>query len=321
MTSKLMDDLERGPTSGHDTQDSGDLVGKLILAGQEGETVKSLIQNTANQSAVTAKLGPVSYPYLADVVSLFGDDEKGTPARAKGERRVSLFGKVVSPLILRAQTYAEFVGALGTVIANDQKNAPKQSDAVEQNPRLLRFKADYDRFSPELKARCSWAKISHRLLADNGHYLKLAEVMNDGGVLFGVDAEGNPLIADGGDGPIMTGMDYRDTRDRVLHEYTGNRRIVTNDRNRYPIPTGYEMFPFSTDHLEKSTEIMMFEAHTDQPFIQSGGSHLESGANPQYSCSVLPGKDRKVSYLSYRHPDAKSADIGVRRLLRVKVIG
>lgn len=146
------------------------------------------------------------------------------------------------------------------------------------------------------------------------YYLRLAEDMHKRGVLFGVDAKGNPLFADGGEEPIMTDMNYGDTR----------RAVYSKDKEGKD-PTGYEMFPYSGEH-GKSPEIQMFEGFTGKPFVKSPhgdawrASWLESDNNPSRPRCIgfVPHLEFERAGVYIDVPHKVSSARGVRRLLRVK---
>jgi hypothetical protein len=196
--------------------------------------------------------------------------------------------------------------------------------SVELGPRLAIFKADFDKDSV-LQAECSWAEIQSRLLANKGYYLALAQAMEGGGELFGVDRNGNTLFSDRGDEPIMKGMNYKDTRDRVLYKhdrYDINGKMQTDEAGK-PMSTGYEMFPFAGDD-DKSQEILQYETHTGKPFVKSPdgkewcSSWVESGENSSWPRRVYFDLNFGRAYVGGGGPqDGGDARRGVRRLLRV----
>ena len=189
---------------------------------------------------------------------------------------------------------------------------------VADEPRLQPFRDQYSRWLPAIGSKCTWAEIESRLLANNGSYLSLAEGLENA-VLFGVDAAGNPLFADGGDQPMLEGMNYNHTRQRV-------------------VPTGYEMFPVGEELIvadlldfryygkyHKSSEIKQFEAFTKKPFVlpQRGeswsSSWLGSGERPFGACTAsFSTMDGQVLIDVETHPNDGRYGRGVRRLLRVK---
>ena len=70
----------------------------------------------------------------------------------------------------------------------------------------------YENWQPEEKEKAKWDFVQDRLLTGNN----LEKAVNlPESILFGLDKEGNPLVANGGVEPIMTGMGYNKSR-RVL---------------------------------------------------------------------------------------------------------
>ncbi len=189
------------------------------------------------------------------------------------------------------------------------------AEAVPEVAGLARFKAQYEGLEPEYRFGCAWSEVETRLLANDGHYLRLAEAMEKGGVLFKVDKVGNPLIADGGVEPIMTGMNYADTRKAVMFAEKEGRQV----------PTGYELFPNSGGY-EKDSEILVFKRATNEHFIRSGnkkefrGSWLESGENPDRPWCAFFDPDYGYVRVDYGNPRISGSTLGVRRLLRVKKV-
>jgi len=201
---------------------------------------------------------------------------------------------------------------------------PDAQGTVEGNTSLKRFEADYDKISPDLQAKCPWETAKARLLANDGLQLKRAEAMEQGGILFGVDENGKVLFADKGDEPIMKGMNYKDTRDRVLykHDHLDKEGKIQLGEDNKPISTGYEMFPYSGDY-DKSDEILQYESYTGKPFLKSTNvigyvsSWLESGEDPFSPRDIVFNlRDGNV----YIYDDDFNHGLnqrGVRRLLRV----
>lgn len=203
---------------------------------------------------------------------------------------------------------------------NRQSQPVSQTEVVSENPSLTRFKADYDVWSEEDKQRCPWEEVQRRLLKDDGRQLSRAIVMQWGGILFGVDNQGNPLIADGGYEPIMRGANYPDTRKAVMFR---------EDEKGEQVPTGYEMFPCRGLGL-KSKEIIAFERFTESPFI---GAHImDSRSKQEWRSSWLesgecPDFPHVINLEPLVDPDIADVDIvafyvhksgrGVRRLLRL----
>ena len=161
------------------------------------------------------------------------------------------------------------------------------ADAAPEDIRLASCKAQYERWSAADKDRCPWAQVKGRLLANNSEDLHRAETMEGGAILFGADKHGNPLIVNGGPEPILTNMNYTNTRNAV--------RFTEKDGKQ--VPTGYEM-------LSDEEEIRAFEAFTGKPVVQPSegfvpssqdngwrGIWRESGDNPDWArCAfVVPG--------------------------------
>jgi hypothetical protein len=174
------------------------------------------------------------------------------------------------------------------------------------------YKGQYESLPEGMRRRCSWQEIERRLLADDGMYLRLSEALNHGGLLFGIDESGNPLFADSGNEPVLTGMNYADTRAAVWFTGEGESREAT----------GYELFP-APDESIKSYEIEMFEAVAGMPFVKSPkgdkivSSWIESGDNPKKALlmAFMPNYGYTVTQMD--SADNKSDGRGVRRLLRV----
>ena len=249
-------------------------------------------------------------------------DAQGLIAKAKVQSEK--LGVAVDPIVF-TQRKDDDIEALRAAIAKGQRAV--NPEAVELDPRLAIFKADFDE-DPAIRGKCSWAEIQTRLLANEGHYLALAKAMNEGGILFGVDTDGNPLFADRGDEPIMKGMNYKDTRDRILYKHDASDKMIT-DEDGQPVPTGYAMFQYSGNY-DKSEEILQYESHTGKPFIKSSdftkstgedpcSSWVESGENPLWRPGIVYF-NWHGAYARGGHADPQnvSPNCGVRRLLRVK---
>lgn len=250
-------------------------------------------------------------------------DAKGLICKAKlqSER----LGTPVDPINF-AQRVDDDISALRVAIAKEQKavNPAIKSTPIksaEADQRLITFKADFDKDSA-LQTKCTWEEIRNRLLANGGRYLALAQAMEQGGELFGVDKDGNPLISDRGDEPIMKGMNYKNTRDRVLYKHDDKDSIVRSEDGQ-PVSTGYEMFPYSREY-NKSDEILQYETHTGKPFVKSPdgkewrSSWLESDENPSWPRFVCFNPYYGNATVSDDFPRVGFPGRGVRRLLRVK---
>ncbi len=260
----------------------------------------------------------------------FNSPEEAFEANARGliekaKKQSEKLGIPVDPITF-AQREDDDINALRAVIAKEQGAVSRMEakEVIELDPRLTTFKADFDK-DATLQSKCSWAEIQTRLLANEGHYLALAQAMEGGGELFGADRDGNILFSDRGDEPIMKGMNYKDTRDRVLYKhdrYDKDGKMQTDEAGK-PISTGYEMFPYS-DKYAKSDEILQYEAHTGSPFVKSPNgdewrsSWVESGENPSWPRNVYFNPDFGYANVNLGNPLDEFGLRGVRRLLRVK---
>lgn len=195
---------------------------------------------------------------------------------------------------------------IGAILAGQSETSEQVTAAmdgpefVEADPSLARYGEQYSRWDAALKSQISWELVRGKFLANDGKYLKLAAAMNEGGVLFGLDGKGNPLVADGGVEPVMTGMDYENTRSAVTE-------------------SGYRMFPCSDDY-DKSFEILNFEKFTNEPFIRSAdkkewmSSWLErdtAGGTRVISFRIGYGD----TYVHFENGKFAGNSCGVRRLL------
>lgn len=205
----------------------------------------------------------------------------------------------------------------------------KAAEEVEVDPRLTGYKRQYDGSGNSKLKAVPWPTIQSRILEDEDFRLKAAQELEQGGELFGIDAEGNPLISDGGDEPVMKGMNYKDTRDRVHFKHTSNDKAGTliPGENGQPISTGYEMFGY-VEPYGKSDEIIQYEAHTGRKFVQNSqnwcsswlesGENLGSPENPSWPRFVSSYPYSAFSFVYYVNPQHENPSRGVRRLLRGK---
>gem|GEM_PF-2659996 len=211
----------------------------------------------------------------------------------------------------------EIEESANTVIETAEPLSPEQAEL-----RLEPYNAQYEKLGNDMKNKCSWEELMGRLLANDGRYLGLAEGLNEGGILFGVDVDGNPLFADDGLEPILTGMKYGETRNRVLFEHDGAKMIKINGKK---VRTGYVMFPYSGTY-NKSPEMIMFESFTGRPLIKSPkgdewrSSWLESGACPSLPRDASFEPAYGTVRVNEAYAPVYNSKRGVRRLLRVKKI-
>lgn len=189
----------------------------------------------------------------------------------------------------------------------------------ETDPRLQPYKAQYDRRWPEaMRAQYPWATVRVRLLTDTieggGEPLLTAAEGLVEAVFFGMDAEGNPMFADGKEDPRdlpHCGRDYDPTRKQVRFKA---------DKEGKQVPTGYEMFPYANQY-DKGEEMLAFERFTGKPFVKSQdrcevASWVESGENSSWPRYVTTNPYTReacglnLAFVVY------VPERGVRRLLR-----
>jgi len=218
--------------------------------------------------------------------------------------------------------------------------APQEPERVLTEEQVLsNYKISYERIN-SIKEKPTWEDVEARLLASDKHYLKLAMKMQNGGILFGFDKEGNPLIADGGAEPVMKGKNYFETRKAIYGE------VEVAAAAHF----GYEMFKVGGTY-QKGYEINKFEEFTKGPFVESKDmdmyneykeeyanrfmreSWVDQGKNPLEKdiCTIhfFPSEskpdiwhkidtDKLSMVLNQAMPDKGIPTRGVRRLLRVK---
>lgn len=265
----------------------------------------------------------------------FGDSPEAIKAKlahdAKGLiEKAALLSRIlkqkIDPILKLNPRKDDDVPALIEAVKREQEamTAPEVydlSDSAETDPRLFQFREDFDK-DVDLRAKCPWGKIRKRLLDHGEYYLSRALAMEGGGQLFGVDKDGNPLISDRGDEPVMKGMDYRKTRKRVLYEHDADGKIVKG-AGGHPVFTGYEMFPYLSAFV-KSEEMAQYEIHTGVPFIRPPegrgwrASWVESTEDPAVARYAYFNSSYQCVYMDSCDPSSKDADRGVRRLLRVR---
>jgi len=197
-----------------------------------------------------------------------------------------------------------------------EKREQKALKNVEKNPILAQYKSDYEKWDSKLKARISFEEIALRLQAREGHYLKLAQKLQEGGILWGVDAEGNPLFADKGVEPVMKGMSYNKAfKELYGKDYPDDEKEAKDYMKAHD---GYEMF-------DQGDDVRAVEKFTGEPFVANEGrneyrsSHLFRGKNPSWSRFARFYPHRRFVYLiDSSNPTYGYGSRGVRRLLRVK---
>lgn len=197
----------------------------------------------------------------------------------------------------------------------------KFAELVKKYPSLQRYREDYDKWGNGLKIRCSWHTVQDRLLANGAHYLKLAEGLDQGGVMFGVDVEGNPLFADAGKMPGSYEKKYFEARKKT--------KFFDHENETPNIPTGYELFPYAPEK-KKSLEIVLYEKFTGEPFVQPLGEKmraqcwLEDGdwdSEKNKGNTMVAKYDNRIAEVNIIMPELERGDNNtavVRKLLRLK---
>lgn len=228
---------------------------KLVEGGIEAETRQTL----ENVRAVLAQVG-LGLDDVGRMDVLLADIKdygqmNGVYMQYFGRYRPARAAYAVAQLPMSAKV---------EMIATAWMNRQDVLVVLENKPRLKRFVENYELLKPQDKSRCPLEELYRRLVADDAHYLSLAEEMEGGGVLFGVDSRGNPLVADAGDEATFAlgECNYLTAQDRVYN--------TRSEYPRAPKPTGYEMFPCVKDgacSFAKSPEILAFEEFTGKPFV------------------------------------------------------
>jgi len=185
---------------------------------------------------------------------------------------------------------------------------------AEFAPRLAKYKANYDRWPNDLKAKLSWNEIVSRLIANDALLLSRAEKIN--GVMFGVDKNGKVVFASGQKEPEAPfGMNYAQSRDAVMFEI--------DEQTGKKIPTGYELFEFEREDRSLMEQLEEFTGH---PIVASEDGKeyrsiwLESGENRTwvyYAYFDPDGLKVSYAYVNDCKAEYKDPSRGVRRLLRV----
>lgn len=192
--------------------------------------------------------------------------------------------------------------------------------------RFTRYKEQWKRISEQHRGTITWEEVKKRLMANNGHYLSLAKGLHNGGILFGVDKKGNPLIADAGGDPIEFGPEFWDLT------YAQAREAVTmkDGGKGKKVSIGYELFPYAggQNWHRKSSEILTFEAVAPYGLFivppkqrkrtEWRGSWLESGDSPSLPRLAIFDPTCQKVRIYIAHPEGHIPGLGVRRLLRVK---
>jgi len=187
----------------------------------------------------------------------------------------------------------------------------------------------YDSLPDGDKSRCDWKTVSARLLANGSEKLKLAEAMQGGGELVGIDAEGKAMFKDKGVEPVMYGYDEKDKLVQIYDRDPKQMAKVKNEKwanyfetREQVLKDGYELFA-DDGNYNLSDEMRQVQAHTKEPFVASKdrkewrASWLESGGRPVDARSVNFDPDGGLVYVFEYNPEFRYGNLGVARLLRV----
>jgi hypothetical protein len=204
-------------------------------------------------------------------------------------------------------------------------------EKAAENPRLAVYREQYDSLPETEKSLCAWETLVQRL---SGGKLKKAEVMQGGGQLFGIDAEGRALFKDKGVEPVMYGFDQEGKLLQIYDRDPGQMKKVKKWANYFEIrkqarADGYELFAdggnlFADDgNYGFGDEMKQAQDYTKEPFVASEGrkewraSWLESGDKPGDArrADFHPVGGRVV--VDDRNPERRFDNYGAVRLLRV----
>ena len=108
----------------------------------------------------------------------------------------------------------------------------------------------YQNWQPQEKKRAKWNFVENRLLRKDN--LAKAASLHLGGILFGIDEKGNPMVADGGLGPVYLENTYAATYKAMMEN-------------------GYEFFDFNYlpgDEIVPAEYTRKFEIFTGAQFIE-----------------------------------------------------
>jgi len=199
-------------------------------------------------------------------------------------------------------------------------------------PPLAPYKIQYESLPDDVQDRCAWENIAARLLSENGKKLKLAQAMQGGGELFGVDREGRALFKDKGVEPVMYGFNVKGEpmqvydRDPEQMKQIKKRASCSEIRDRVR-EGGYELFPgdiLSPDSF--GDEMTQAQDQTKQPFVASKDekelriSLLSDSDNSSFSRNPFARFDpvtKSVCVYDNDSLDVRDTYTGAVRLLRV----
>lgn len=203
---------------------------------------------------------------------------------------------------------------------------PKDPEFVETDPRLSYYHEQWKQLNPQRKGSTTWKEVARRLLNNKPEgvdrlYIDLAKNMKGGGILIGVDKEGNPLIADKGKDPLEFGPDFCDK----TYEGAIKAALFTTDAQGKEVANGYEFF--EDQNFSPSDEMRAFKEATGHLFVEPGEANTDPYAwRGIWLKSKVPSSPRLADFLradskvlvSVEDSEFRNPLLGVRRLLRVR---
>jgi len=225
----------------------------------------------------------------------------------------------------------EFIGAEARPKVKEALEAPVAAETSESenlSPELAIYKQEYDRMFDDAKERCAWKTVAERLFANNGEKLKLAQSMQGGGELFGIDSEGRALFKDKGVEPVMYGFDKDGKLLQIYDRDQEQMKQVQKWADYFEIreqvlKDGYELFADDNCYGVYSDEMRQATEHTRKPFVASRdrddwrASWLESGDRSVYARRVYYSPYDGDVHIDVDSPEDRGVHYGAVRLLRV----
>ena len=207
------------------------------------------------------------------------------------------------------------------------KGGESEKESEKLTAALSRYEKEYASIPDNIKSRCSWNDISERLLANDSEKLRLADAMQGGGQLIGIDKKGKALFRDKGVEPVMFGFDQDDNLIQIYDRNPEEMGTVKKWANYFECRTqlkkdGYEMFS-NDGEFDFSEEMKQSEDYTEEPFVASENrrdyraSWLESGDKPGRAHGVLFDSVFGSVGVCNVNPENRDDGYGVVRLLRV----
>jgi len=227
--------------------------------------------------------------------------------------------------------------------AQQAKTTGQPEEELDETLLLSRYQEQYEKLPEEIKTRCSWEEVQERLLANNSEMLKRATGLRRGGILFGVDSNGEALFKDDGSIPLKYGFpsscppeeERKIIRVRSVEEAKRTYWANYFEIRRHAHENGYELFPHGESPQGKpvfSDEMNQAEAATGEQFVCSTGdlvgyeaSFLECGDNPGMAITATVNRagrldDHWKASIAKNSPKGSRDEtfvVGVIRLLRV----